>query len=108
MSFAFKRRVGAKNLNLGPRMSVKNWNTEKKNRGRNWEELKNIYPWGSQKLLKWAGNQKDALNSYFLKNNKQQGGAWHFLTRAGQQDITMIGKTEKSIMEIKSSLPFMK
>ena len=44
MSFAFKRRVGAKNLNLGPRMSVKNWNTEKKNRGRNWEELKNIYP----------------------------------------------------------------
>ena len=32
----------------------------------------------------------DALNRYFLKNNKQQGGAWHFLTRAGQQDITMI------------------
>ena len=50
----------------------------------------------------------DALNRYFLKNNKQQGGAWHFLTRAGQQDISMIGKTEKSIMEIKSSLPFMK
>ena len=54
------------------------------------------------------GVVKDALNRYFLKNNKQQGGAWHFLTRAGQQDISMIGKTEKSIMEIKSSLPFMK
>ena len=54
------------------------------------------------------GVVKDALNSYFLKNNKQQGGAWYFLTRAGQQDITMIGKTEKSILETKSSLPFMK
>ena len=50
---------------------------------------------------------KEALDTYFARNNKQQNGAWHFLTRAGQQDINKCGKIEKSILSEKSKLPFM-
>ena len=40
-------------------MSVKNWNTEKKNRGRNWEELKNIYPWTTEDDLQTKEDDLD-------------------------------------------------
>ena len=44
MSFAFKRGVRAKKSQLGAKNVIKKLGYWKKNRGRNWAKLKNIYP----------------------------------------------------------------
>ena len=51
---------------------------------------------------------KAALDKYFIVHNTQQNGEWHFLTRAGQQDIKLYGKVEKRVLSQKSKLSFMK
>ena len=59
-------------------------------------------------MSEWDSVVKEALDCYFARNNKQQNGAWHFLTKAGQQELTKMGKVEKNILSEKSKLPFMK